>query len=89
MTDLAYMDGNVLAGPLRELFAVDVTAATGVCAHCGHNGPIAELRVWTHAPGLVARCPHCEGVVLRLVRGRDRAWLDLQGAVRLEIVLEP
>jgi hypothetical protein len=27
-----YEDGNVLAGPMREIFAVDVTAATGRCA---------------------------------------------------------
>ncbi|MHB9855488.1 DUF6510 family protein [Streptomyces sp. Tue6028] len=83
----AYQDGNVLAGPLSEIFTVDLTAATGRCAGCGSTGPLAELRVYGPAPGLVARCSHCEQVVLRLVRGPEEAWLDLRGAVSLRIPL--
>ena len=49
-----YEDGNALAGPLREIFAVDITAATGRCVNCGLAGPIAAMRVCTRAPGLVA-----------------------------------
>lgn len=86
MTDL-YVDGNALAGPLREIFAVDVTAATSRCVACGQSGPIAALHVYDHAPGLVARCPGCAEVVLRLVRGPASAWLDLRGMVCLEIPL--
>jgi len=52
-------------------------------------GPIATLRVYRHAPGLVARCPDCDGVVLRLVRGPRTAWLDLRGTVSLEIPMVP
>jgi hypothetical protein len=84
-----YVDGNMLAGPLREIFATDITVATGRCAGCGLVGEIATLRVYAHAPGLVARCPACDSVVLRLVRGPDRAWLDLRGTVSLEIPLPP
>jgi hypothetical protein len=50
-------------------------------------GVVAELHVYAHAPGLVARCPACQQVVLRLVRGPDRAWLDLRGSVYLELRL--
>jgi hypothetical protein len=82
-----HVDGNALAGDLREIFAVDVTVATGQCAGCGYKGSVASLRVYRNAPGTVARCPHCEEVVLRLVRGRDKAWLDLRGTVSLEIPL--
>jgi Zn finger protein HypA/HybF involved in hydrogenase expression len=82
-----HLDGNVLAGSLREIFAVDVTAATGQCGECGRAGPVAALRVYSQAPGLVARCPQCENVVLRVVRGPDRAWLDLRGTVSLQIPL--
>jgi hypothetical protein len=46
---------------------------------------VAKLRVWGRAPGLVARCPSCDDVVLRLVRGPERAWLDLRGATSLQI----
>ncbi len=87
--DFGYVDGNALAGPLSELFAVEVTGANGVCANCGYEAPVATLRVWQHAPGLVARCSTCDQVMMRLVRGPDRMWLDLQGVVRLEIELEP
>jgi hypothetical protein len=80
-----YLDGNALAGPLREIFAVDVTAATERCVGCGRTGAVATLRVYRHAPGLVARCPGCDEVVLRLVRTPDTAWLDLRGTVSLAI----
>ncbi|MER5338159.1 DUF6510 family protein [Micromonospora sp. NPDC002717] len=85
MTELSYLDGNMLDGPLRELFAVDLSAASGRCAHCGTLGPLANLRVYSHAPGLVARCPNCAEVMLRLVRSPDRAWLDLRGATFLQV----
>lgn len=78
-----YEDGNALAGPLSELFAVDVVSAQGRCASCGTTGPVAQLHVYGPGPGLVARCPTCGQVVLRLVRGAESAWLDLRGAVSL------
>jgi Family of unknown function (DUF6510) len=85
--DEDFYDGNALAGPLREIFAVDLTAAVGRCAGCGRTGAVATLRVFRHAPGLVARCPSCDAVMLRLVRAPDRAWLDLRGTVSLQIPL--
>ncbi|HEY0578767.1 MAG TPA: DUF6510 family protein [Pseudonocardia sp.] len=84
-----YEDGNALAGPLAEIFAVDITSATGQCTECGTTGPVATLRVYVHAPGMVARCPECDHVVLRLVRGPDSAWLDLRGTVSLRFPLPP
>ncbi|WP_433435873.1 DUF6510 family protein [Nonomuraea sp. CA-141351] len=82
-----HLDGNALAGPLSEIFAVDVTAATGRCAGCGLTGPVASLRVYGPEPGLVARCPGCDEVILRLVRGPGTAWLDLRGTVSLRVDL--
>ncbi|MFA1539418.1 DUF6510 family protein [Actinomadura monticuli] len=83
-----FTDGNAIAGPLAEVFAVDVTAAGSRCAHCGRTGPVAELRVYGRAPGFVARCPGCDHVVLRLVRGRDTVWLDMRGTVSLSIPVD-
>lgn len=81
-----YTDGNELAGPLSEIFAVDVTAAGGRCAHCGRAGPIATLRLYGHGgPGWVARCPWCEEVMLRLVATPGAAWLDLHGTSVLRL----
>lgn len=85
---MTMLDGNALAGDLREVFATDVTAALFTCGGCGHAAAIATLRMWGPAPGRVARCPQCEDVVLRLVRTDDRIVVDLRGAVRLEIPLD-
>jgi predicted RNA-binding Zn-ribbon protein involved in translation (DUF1610 family) len=87
MTDMSYLDGNMLDGPLRELFAVDLSEATGRCDHCGMTGPMAGLHVYSHAPGLIGRCPNCTQVMIRLVRAPDRAWLDLRGATFIEVPL--
>jgi hypothetical protein len=36
---------------------------------------------------MVARCPTCDAVLLRLVRGPDRAWLDLRGVTSLQLAM--
>jgi Family of unknown function (DUF6510) len=46
---------------------------------------MAEARVFDHAPGLVARCPACDQVLVRLVRGLGRAWLDTRGLTYLQL----
>ena len=84
----ATLDGNAMAGDLREIFAVDVTSARYMCAGCRHTDAVATLRLWNQAPGLVARCPNCEDVVMRLVRAPEKVYLDLRGSVRLEVPLE-
>jgi hypothetical protein len=83
----AHLDGNVLAGALRELFTVDITTATGQCVACGTTGALGQARVYADAPGLVARCRSCDEVVLRYVRAPDRAWLDLRGITCLQVQL--
>jgi hypothetical protein len=80
-----WTDGNSMAGPLREVFAVDITTAVGRCAACGNTGPLAEGRVFGPAPGLVLRCARCGQPLLRMVRGSGRTWLDLRGLACLEV----
>ena len=80
-----WTDGNALASPLQEVFRVDITTAIGRCTGCGRTVPMAEVRVFDHAPGVVARCLTCEQVLLRLVRDRGRAWLDLRGLTYLQL----
>ena len=80
-----WADGDALAGPFRDVFASDVTAAVGRCGNCGRTLPMAEVRVFDHAPGVVARCPSCDQVLLRLVRDPGRAWLDLGGLSYLQL----
>lgn len=85
----SYLDGNVLGGTLGEVFAVDMTVAVGTCASCGTPGMLSESEVYPDAPGLVARCPACGEVVLRVVRAADRAWLDLTGISSLQLPMPP
>jgi ribosomal protein S27E len=80
-----WSDGNALAGPFQDVLCVEVTTAIGRCTQCGRTGPMAETRVFDHAPGVVARCPTCDQVLLRLVQGSGRAWLDLRGLSYLQL----
>lgn len=80
-----YLDGNALAGPLGEVFAVDITAALAVCAGCGRGYRMATLRVYGGDLGVVARCPDCDAVVLRYAHTPAGSWLDLRGAVSLQL----
>jgi hypothetical protein len=83
----SYLDGNMLAGTLGELFTVDVTTAVGQCTSCGTSGTIAQAHVYPSGPGMVARCPACSEVLLRLVLGPGRAWLDLRGLTCLQLTI--
>jgi hypothetical protein len=81
----SYVDGNALAGALRTIFAVELTDAVGTCASCGRRATIAEAHLYTRAPGLVGRCTACNGVLLRLVVGPRRTWIDLRGLSVIEV----
>ena len=82
-----HLDGNAAAGALREVFALDVTSARGRCAGCGRAGVFAESRVYLDAPGMVARCPECDDVLLRVVTTPTGTYLDLGGLSYLEFPL--
>jgi ribosomal protein S27E len=84
-TSNRWTDGNALAGPLHDVLCVEVSTAIGRCTGCGRTAPMAEVRVFDHAPGVVARCPGCGQVLVRLVRGPGRAWLDLRGLTYLQL----
>ena len=73
------LDGNALAGPLRELFVVDVSAALATCAHCDASGPLAEQPLYADAPASVLRCRDCGGVLLRYSADGDRFRADFSG----------
>jgi len=81
MEDLR-LDGNAIGGLLLELFGADLTAAGSVCGGCGANEEVARLDVY-HGAGIVVRCRHCEAVMIRIVQGPQRTWLDLSGTKSL------
>ena len=79
MSSSRSLDGNAAAGPLLELFTVDLTVATLVCGGCGRSAPLATYTAYADAPALVLRCPACSGVVLRYSSDRGTIRIDLTG----------
>jgi uncharacterized Zn finger protein len=77
------LDGNSVAGDLLEHFGTEMTTALGTCANCGTRAQIAELVVYTRAPGIVVRCRNCGNVVMVLVMIRDELHVD-SSAFRME-----
>jgi len=86
MTGIAELrlDGNAVGGLLGELFGLDLTAAPSTCGDCGAREQMACLDVYVGA-GIVVRCCHCDAVMVRIVQGRGRTWLDLRGVASLEL----
>jgi hypothetical protein len=81
------LDGNAAAGPLAELFTVDLAAALSTCASCGSAAPLAAHLLYADAPALVVRCPSCAGVVLRFAAAGGTLRLDLTGARLITVEL--
>ena len=78
------VDGNAIGGLLREIFTMEMTAAVTTCAGCGAVNALGRVDVYMQAPGVVVRCPECEQMLMLIVRGRGRYWVDLRGTRRLE-----
>ena len=87
MNGSSFFDGNAAAGELRDLFAVDITAAAGQCAACGKVAALGEARLYAFEPGIVIRCAACLNPLLRVVKGSGSAWLDMRGLVCLQVSL--
>jgi hypothetical protein len=81
-----HVDGNSLAGPLSDLFAVDMTCASGRCLSCGDISVLARAVVYADPMGLVVRCSACDDVLMTLVQGPDRLVLDLHGLAGVQIL---
>ena len=79
------LDGNAVAGLLREVFALEMTASPTKCAHCGTVGALGTLLAFTQAPGVVLRCPGCEQVMLRIVETPEAIYLEARGAAYLRL----
>ncbi|PJJ61446.1 DUF6510 family protein [Compostimonas suwonensis] len=84
-TQFDRLDGNAAAGPLSELFAIDMTTARGTCEHCGTVSVVAETRLYVEVHGLALCCPGCDSVLLRMVEGEGRSRLDVSGLRMLEL----
>ncbi|WP_326835497.1 DUF6510 family protein [Amycolatopsis rhabdoformis] len=77
-------DGNAIAGTLNAVFGGEMTAAAGTCAACGATEPLARLHVYRDAPGVVARCGHCEAILMVIVERRGISCVNVSGFAALE-----
>ena len=87
-SDERRLDGNAAAGMLGEIFPFEMTMAQIRCAGCGAVEPVGAEMAYMDAPGMVMRCVHCERVLLTVVHGVRRYWLEMRGVTWLHI-LEP
>lgn len=78
------VDGNVAAGVLRELFGTEMTGYVGTCGSCGWAGALGESAAFPGGPGLVLRCPHCDGLLMVITRVRGVRCVDLMGLAALD-----
>jgi hypothetical protein len=84
--DALMLDGNAVAGLLREVFAVEMTTALGTCGGCGATEEVASVHVYQGA-GVVMRCPYCDGVLVKVVTDGTRAWIASSGVRTLQVSL--
>ncbi len=80
------VDGNAAAGLLGEIFPFEMTMVKTMCAVCGRMEPTGMQPVYVDAPGIVMRCVQCDSVLIKIVHGGGRYWLDMRGVACLEIV---
>jgi hypothetical protein len=86
MDEKLRLDGNAAAGPLREIFCFEVTAAYYACEGCGRTDRIGAAMVYeVRGLGTVIRCPGCDNALIRLAHDRGRHWIDLRGVRYLQI----
>ena len=84
--DSLMLDGNAVAGLLQEVFAVEITTATGTCAACGASEAVGALRVFRGA-GIVMRCPTCDSALVSIVKDDTRVWIGFHGVRTLQVTV--
>jgi hypothetical protein len=82
---VTHLDGNVLAGPLSELFSADMTAAVGRCLGCGDEAALACAMVYADDMGYIARCRSCGGVLMTVVHGPGDVRVEMRGISVLRV----
>jgi hypothetical protein len=82
--DTLMLDGNAVAGLLHEIFGAEMTTATGTCATCGARAPVGAVHVFRGA-GVVLRCPHCNSVLVKIVKRSGQACVELNGLRNLSL----
>lgn len=85
--DETMLDGNAVAGLLRDVFAVEATTTVARCDGCGESTLMGQTHVYRGA-GYVLRCPRCENALVTLVRGDTGMWIGFPGIRTLQISVD-
>ncbi len=72
------LDGNAVAGLLREVFAVEMTTVVATCSTCGNAAPFGAVRAYRGA-GTVLRCARCDNVLMKIVARGPQNCVDASG----------
>jgi hypothetical protein len=87
MNTALMVDGNAVAGTLQEIFGRDMTLAVARCAGCANEAAMGALMAFTHAPGIVLRCPACQAAIARIVETPSAIYLEARGATFLRLAV--
>jgi hypothetical protein len=82
---MMHVDGNALAGPLSEIFTVDMTTASGICGSCGDSSPLATAMVYLKPNTFIVRCHVCDSILLTIIQSSRETRIDLAGMASLTI----
>jgi len=84
MRDPWTLDGNAIAGLLRELFDHEMTDVMRGCATCGEQHPVGAHMLY-RSVGVVLRCPTCDDMAMVVARLPDRTLVRLTGTWTLSL----
>jgi hypothetical protein len=73
------VDGNAIAGLLRELFDRELTEVIRGCGSCGEASMVGAHRAY-RGPGIVLRWPTCGDVAMTIIERPDRHVVRLSGS---------
>jgi hypothetical protein len=79
-----WLDGNAIAGLLQEIFGTEMSEVQRTCQSCGMRACVGAHRVY-RGLGIVARCPACGDLALRVTQLPDRHVVLFAGAWELEV----
>jgi hypothetical protein len=63
---LHVLDGNAIAGILKDAFGREMTRAGHTCPRCNHTNMLGGHRLYRSA-GYVLRCPNCDAAAISVV----------------------
>ncbi len=81
--DDQHIDGNGIAGLLKEISGADMTSVMRMCQSCGDRNAIGEHRAYRTA-GVVLRCPSCHDVAVVIGVQEQRLVVEWRGTYAIE-----